>query len=78
MDDARKLATDYSREILSAAAFYLEFYKYAKSEFDQCQSFIYYFANRLRQYGVNDIADETENALEAMISAVSGEIEEED
>ena len=76
VEEARQLAQDYSKEILSAAAFYLEFYKYAGSDFDQCRSFIGYFANRLRQYGVNDIADNTENSLQTMIQAVGGIAEE--
>jgi hypothetical protein len=71
-DDARKLAGDYMHDILSATAFYLEFYKYAKKDFDQCSSFIYYFANRLRQYGVNDIADKVEASLDDMVEAVNG------
>ena len=72
VDEARALATDYSREILSATAFYLEFYKYAESDFDQCTNFIYYFANRLRQYSVDDIADRVEKDLQDMVDAMNG------
>jgi len=71
LEEARSMALQYSKEILTAAAFYLEFYKYAKSDFDQCSSFIYYFANRLRQNGVEDLADQVENLLDEMVKAVN-------
>ena len=72
LDEARSMALEYSKEILTSAAFYLEFYRYAKSEFDQCSSFIYYFANRLRQNGIEDLADQVENLLEQMVKTVNG------
>jgi hypothetical protein len=75
-DDARKLASSYAREILDASAFYLEFYKYAKSEFEQCNSFVHYFANRLRQNGITDIADRVEKNLNDMIDAVNEAVAE--
>ena len=72
VDEARSMALEYSKEILTTAAFYLEFYRYAKSDFDQCSSFIYYFANRLRQNGVEDLADQVENLLDQMVKSVNG------
>ena len=74
VDEARALALQYSKDILTTAAFYLEFYKYAKSDFDQCTSFIYYFANRLRQNGVEDLADQVEKLLDDMVNAVNDSI----
>ena len=71
VDQARSMALEYSKEILTSAAFYLEFYKYAKADFDQCSSFIYYFANRLRQNGVEDLADQVEGLLDDMVKTVN-------
>ena len=77
VEEARVLASSYASELLSAAAFYLEFYKYASDEFDQCNSFVHYFANRLRQNGVNDIADQVEKNLDDLVAAVGGYVDEE-
>ena len=77
VEEARVLASSYASELLSAAAFYLEFYKYASDEFDQCNSFVHYFANRLRQNGVNDIADQVEKNLDDLVAAVGGYADEE-
>ncbi|MBQ3984647.1 MAG: hypothetical protein II636_04890, partial [Bacteroidales bacterium] len=72
------LARNYMNELLDACAFYMEFYKYAEGDFDQCTSFLYYFSNRLRNNGQEELAKEAEDSLEAMIKAMGGAIEEKD
>ena len=72
------LARNYMSELLDACAFYMEFYKYAEGDFDQCTSFLYYFSNRLRNNGQEELAKEAEDSLEAMIKAMGGAIEEKD
>ena len=69
------LARDYMDQLLDACAFYLEFYKYAESSFDQCTNFLYYFANRLRNNGQEELAQEAESRLEAMINEMGASIE---
>ena len=69
------LAKQYLEQLLDACAFYLEFYKYAEDDFDQCNSFLYYFANRLRNNGQEELADRAEALLEGMINELGGSIE---
>ena len=69
------LAKQYLEQLLDACAFYLEFYKYAEDDFDQCNSFLYYFANRLRNNGQGELADKAEALLEGMINELGGSIE---
>ena len=69
------LARDYMEQLLDACAFYLEFYKYAEDEFDKCNSFLYYFANRLGNNGQGELADEAVSRLEALVNEFGGRVE---
>ncbi|MCM1502254.1 MAG: DUF2723 domain-containing protein [Bacteroidales bacterium] len=70
-EKAVDLAERFAVEIQESALFYLEFYDYAKSEFNETCKYMYYLADILKQNGYAEKGDEMEKSLEDMVKAMS-------
>ena len=75
---ARKLAAEMGAAMLESAQFYLDFYEYAKDEFENCGSYIYYLADILRENDDNSMADKITDGLAMIIDIATGEYKESD
>ena len=66
-EKARKLAADYSNELLEAARFYLEFYGYSQDDFELCGNYMYYVVDTLKEHGEKALADSIYNSFADMV-----------
>ena len=69
-DKARLLAIDFLNELMATGKFYLEFYSYAKSDFETISSFLYYTTDLVKKYGDTGIAEKAESNFNDLISAM--------
>ena len=67
-DKGRALAVKYADEVLSAAAFYLEFYAFAQDEFELCGNYIYYLADVLKAAGESELSKTVEKRFSDLIA----------
>ena len=65
---ADELALKMSTELLGSAAFYVQYYEWAKTECEDCLSYLYYLGDVVRAGGNTGLAD----ALDAQINEVFG------
>ncbi len=65
-DRARSLAVRYANELLISAGFYLDFYSYAKNDFETCGRYLYYLTDTLVKYGEKELAGEIEKSFEGL------------
>ena len=70
-EKARALAVRYADEVLSSAAFYLEFYSFAQDEFELCGNYIYYLADVLKAAGDKELGEQVEKGLTDMVSSAT-------
>lgn len=70
-EKALDLADRFRDELLESAVFYLEFYDYAKTEFNETCKYVYYLADILRQNGYDDKGQAMEKTLEDMVKIMS-------
>ena len=68
-EKARELAVKYADEVLSAAAFYLEFYSWAKDEFELCGNYVYFLADSLTACGEKELGKEIEKRFSDLIAS---------
>ena len=66
------LAQRFVDELLVSARFYMEFYDYAKSNFEETCHYIFYVADILKQNGDTEGGEAMEKALDDLVSAVAG------
>ena len=69
---AREIAGKLGRELVSAARFYLEFYEFAREDFELCGNYIYYLADALKKGGDKDVADALTKSLTDLVHVASG------
>jgi len=74
-EKARDLAVKIGDDLVESARFYLEFYDYARHDFDLCGQYIYYLADILRKNGDKEIAQQLEDNFELLIRFASGSYE---
>ena len=68
-EKGRELAVKYADEVLSSAAFYLEFYSFAQSEFELCGNYIYYLADVLKAGGEKELGETVEKRFSDLIAS---------
>ena len=69
---ARQLAADMGACLLESAKFYIDFYEFAKDEFENCGSYIYYLADVLTANGDKALADKITDGLGLIIDIATG------
>lgn len=72
-EKARALSSMFSEEILSSTKFFMEYYDYAKTDFERCCNIIYYLADIMKQNGDKDGSDELMKKLETMLRVAVGD-----
>ncbi len=72
-EKALDLAARYADEAMKTAQFYLEFYSFAKSDFEDEWRYIMYLADTLEENGYEDQAQQLEDDLTALVKLFSGE-----
>ncbi len=73
VDKARELAVDFFNELLVSSRFYLEYYDYAKSEFELCGQYVYYLQDIADSRGDKDLAERIGSHFEALMDYVTGD-----
>ena len=71
-DKGLALAQRFADELLVSAKFYMEFYDYARSNFEETCHYIFYAADILKQNGDNEEAEAMEKSLDDLVSIVAG------
>ena len=71
-DKGLALAQRFADELLVSAKFYMEFYDYARSNFEETCHYIFYVAGILKQNGDNEEAEAMEKSLDDLVSIVAG------
>ncbi|MCQ2182309.1 MAG: DUF2723 domain-containing protein [Bacteroidales bacterium] len=75
-DKARALAASLGADLLTTARFYLEFYEWAKDDFEMAGNYIYILSDTLKMAGDVEMARTIEDAFMEMISVASGSQDE--
>ena len=70
-DKGLALAQRFADELLVSAKFYMEFYDYARSNFEETCHYIFYVADILKQNGDNEEAEAMEKSLDDLVSIVA-------
>ena len=68
-EKARELAKKYADEVLAAATFYLEFYSWAKDEFELCGNYVYFLADSLKAGGEKELGESVEKGFSDLIAS---------
>jgi len=66
-EKARAIAERFCDEMMQSAAFYFDFYDYAKSDFESSCQYVYYATDILRDSGDAALADQIEAALKTTL-----------
>ncbi|MBO6237832.1 MAG: hypothetical protein J6N50_03480, partial [Bacteroidales bacterium] len=74
-DKARRLAAQMGAELLESARFYIEFYDWAKDEFELVGQYIYFLADVMKQGGDAELAKKLTEGLTSMVD-LAGEAAE--
>ena len=70
-EKGRDLAVRYADEVLSSAAFYLEFYAFAQDEFELCGNYIYFLADVLKAAGDKELSSTVESRFSDMVGSAT-------
>ena len=73
VEKARELAVELFNELLVSSRFYLEYYDYAKSEFELCGQYVYYLQDIADAMGDKDLAERIGSHFEALMDYVTGD-----
>ena len=65
------LAKRFVDELLVSAKFYMEFYDYARSDFEETCHYIFYVADILKQNGDTEEGEAMEKSLDDLVSSVA-------
>ncbi len=60
---AQALANGMGEELLDAAKFYLEYYDYAKSDFELCANYLYFLSDALKEGGDAELGEKLTKSL---------------
>ncbi len=66
-EKARDLATRFFKELLTSIGFFMDFYDYAKEEFETCCTMVYYLSDAARDGGDTEFADMVISATKKML-----------
>ena len=70
-EKAVELASRLASDLLVSTAFFLDFYDYAKDDFEMCANYVYYLSDALENGGEKELADKLTAGLTAMIKSES-------
>ena len=70
-EKARELGTSLSLQLLESAKFFLEFYSYGKSEFEDCANYLAFLADAFRTGGDEELGAAAMHGLEELIKSAS-------
>ena len=76
-DKARQLAMELGTGLLQSAKFYIEFYDWARDEFEVVGQYVYFLADVMKQGGDTDLAKQLTDGLVALVDAASDALEDE-
>ena len=76
-EKALDLAVRMQNELMVSARFYLEFYDFARHDFEVCGQYIYLLADELKTHGEGALAKEVEKKFNLLLSVASGDFESE-
>lgn len=71
------VATELAAGLLDAARFYLEFYGYAKSDFETCSNYVYYLIEAVRAGGDKQLASDIAAGFSQLIELATGDVVDE-
>ncbi len=71
-EKARALALEMFNSLIETAGFYLEFYEYAKSDFELAGNYIYYLQDALTRAGDKALAEKMDSNFNALLDYVMG------
>ena len=74
-DKARQLATQMGSELLQSAKFYIEFYDWARDEFELVGQYIYFLADVMKQAGDTELAKTLTDHLVGLVDTASEALE---
>ncbi|MDO5442220.1 MAG: DUF2723 domain-containing protein [Bacteroidia bacterium] len=72
-DKARELAVALFNDLLVSSRFYLEYYDYAKEDFELCGNYVYYLQNAVQRAGDIELAQKIGDNFEQLVNSVTGE-----
>ena len=61
----------FSNQLLETSAFYLDFYDYAKDDFETCTQYFGHLMQTLDDCGDKDLADSIEKSFRSLIDAAT-------
>ena len=70
-DKARALAARLGADLLESAKFYIEYYEWAKDEFELVGQYIYFLAEVMKDGGDNEMAKKMTDTLVALVDEAS-------
>ena len=71
-EKARVLAAEMGDRLLETARFYLEYYEYAKNDFELCGNYIYFLADILKSNGEKSLSEQLLGNFSKMIKSAAG------
>ena len=69
---ARELAVDLFNDLLESARFYLEYYEYAKSDFELVGNYVYYLEDAVKSAGDTELAERISHNFDALLDFATG------
>ena len=73
-EKARELGKKLGEQLLGTARFYLEFYDFVDSNFETTSRCIVYLADVFKQYGDQELSDQLNKSLDALIKAATDDL----
>lgn len=71
-EKARALALEMFNSLIETAGFYLEYYDYARSDFELCGNYIYYLQEAVSRSGDKELASRMDSNFNALLDYVLG------
>ena len=73
-DKARELAGELGPQLLQSAKFYIEFYEWARDEFELVGQYIYFLSDVMKQGGDTELAKLLTDSLVALVNEASSSL----
>lgn len=71
-DKARELGITLANDLMTSARFYLEYYEFAKAEFELCGNYIYYLADAFKYGGDDSLSEKLMDNFSKLVSLMTG------
>ena len=66
-EKARELAETFGDELFSSVRFYIQYYEYARDDFELAVNYLYFLIDTLKEGGDKDLADGYSGALSDLV-----------